>query len=106
MQKIVALVALRCLPRGGTRFRRWFAQRVCSILRQQQFDEAIAFHNDALPTVFVDTVRRNVMFQLQFCVPFTRRRIRHHSDVRLYRVTNRSGYCHWVWKRQQLQKGF
>jgi len=106
MQKIVALVALRRLRRGDKDFRRWFARRVCAILRHAQYPEAVAFHDHQLPSVYVDTIRRNVMFQLQFCVPFTRRRIRHHSDVRLYRVPNRSGYCHWVWRRVQLQKGF
>lgn len=106
MQKIVALVLLRALPRGGKHFRRWFAMRVCTQLRTQQLQEALQFHDAQIPEVYVDTIRRNTLFQLQFSVPLSTHRVCRWQNVRLRRLINRSGYTHWEWQKVPLQQGF
>lgn len=51
MQKMVALVLLRTVPRSGTRFRLWFAQRVCEMDRYTRAEQAREFYMSFQPSV-------------------------------------------------------
>lgn len=106
MQKIVALVLLRKLSTGGKLFRRWLGKQLCVAVRLHQFGEAMEFHSAQIPSVYTDSVRRNVLFQLQFCVPRTTHRVNRHTDLRLHHLRARA-YPHWEWmKPKPLQQGF
>ncbi len=97
MQKMVALVALRCLPRGGVHFRKWFARNVVEIVRATQFRDTQS--EASAPSVAHFAKMSNLRLDIATSVAC----YNHKQNYRLHQQLKRNvWFNYWGWHEKYL----